>query len=156
MNDHLIKNLKLKVFWNLFWNILIFSGVLYLINSNTDMDMDWYSIPLILFFSIFYLFKDNKIILEILQNHDEITIISYSIIKGRKKLILNINEIIKLDFYKGFVIKYKNSSIKTTETFQINAEPWNNIYEQIKRLKLKVQDFEKQKKENVNLATHNS
>ena len=78
---------------------------------------------------------------------------SYSIFGGRNELNLNMEDIIELDFYRGFVVKYKNSLGKNTETFHLNAEPWNNVYGQIKKLKLAVQELEQKKIENLNLKT---
>ncbi|WP_165148672.1 hypothetical protein [Aequorivita sp. KMM 9714] len=87
--------------------------------------------------------KEQKLLLEIDVNGNQISLISYSILGGKKELNLKTSEIIELDHFKGFVVKYKNSFGKKTETFQINAEPWNNIYGQIKILKLAVQELEK-------------
>lgn len=89
---------------------------------------------LYLIYPTYLALKRNKIILEINQTNDNVVIESYSVLTGKKKLNLKLDEIIKLDFYKGFVVRYKSANVKLTETFGINAEPWNNIYGQIKQL----------------------
>ncbi|AUC74908.1 hypothetical protein [Olleya sp. Bg11-27] len=150
MNDHLIKNLKLSLVWDLLKSFILVSIILYFINS--DKPIQWSSLLIYLFFPIYYLFK-KKILLEILKTENGIIIKSYSILNGRKDLNLKISEIIELDHYNGFVIKYKNSLGKNTETFQINAEPWNNIYEQIKSLKLSVQESKQTNMKNFETNT---
>jgi hypothetical protein len=151
MNDHLIKNLKISLFWSLLGNFIISGLIIYFIN--TFKPIEWYAWLIYLLYPTYLMIKEKKILLEIRINRDEISIESYSLFGGKKELSLNINEIIELDFFRGFVIKYKNSLGKNTETFQINAEPWNNLYGQIKNLKLAVQELELSKTENLNLKT---
>ncbi|MDG5493019.1 hypothetical protein [Psychroserpens sp. SPM9] len=149
MNDHLIKNLKLSLFWSLIGNFIIGGLLLYFIN--TFKPIEWYAWLIYLVYPTYLMVREKKILLEIVINRDDINIKSYSLFGGKKELSLNINEIIELDFFRGFVIKYKNALGKNTETFQINAEPWNNLYGQIKDLKLAVQKLELSKTKNLDL-----
>jgi hypothetical protein len=149
MNDHLIKNLKISLFWSLLGNFIFGGLIIYFIN--TLKPIEWYAWLIYFIYPTYLMIKEKKILLEIRINGNQISIKSYSIFGGKKELNLNINEIIELDFFRGFVIKYNSSLGKNTETFQINAEPWNNIYGQIKNLKLAVQELRPRKSENLNL-----
>ncbi|RXR30683.1 hypothetical protein EQG68_11550 [Flavobacterium piscinae] len=115
--------------------------------------MEGYTWLIYLIYPTYLMIKGKKILLEIHIDVKKVMLKSYSIFGGRKELNLDINEIVELDFYRGFVIKYKTSLGKKTETFHLNAEPWNNLYGQIKNLKLAVQDMEQNKIENLNLKT---
>ncbi|MDP2686835.1 MAG: hypothetical protein Q8O62_06410 [Aequorivita sp.] len=92
------------------------------------------------------LFKRNKILLEIDLNDKIVIIRSYSILNGKKELNLKIDDIIEIDFFRGLFIKYKNHNEKTAQSFEINAEPWNSLYGQIRQLKLSVQENDKKLK----------
>lgn len=151
MNDHLIKNLKISLFWGLLGNFIIGGLIIYFINSLKPIE--WYAWLIYLIYPTYLMIKEKKILLGIEINGNEISIKSYSIFGGKKELNLNINEIIELDFFRGFVVKYKNSLGKNTETFQINAEPWNNVYGQIKNLKLAIQELRPKKSKKLNLKT---
>ncbi|SFZ95235.1 hypothetical protein SAMN05428642_1185 [Flaviramulus basaltis] len=151
MNDHLIKNLKISLFWSLLGNFIIGGLIIYFINSLKPIE--WYAWLIYLIYPTYLMIKEKKILLGIEINGNEISIKSYSIFGGKKELNLNINEIIELDFFRGFVVKYKNSLGKNTETFQINAEPWNNVYGQIKNLKLAIQELRPEKSKKLNLKT---
>ncbi|NGX84318.1 hypothetical protein G3A46_08325 [Aequorivita sp. KMM 9714] len=141
MNDHLIHNLKISIIWRLLVNIITVGLIIYLFN--TVKRIEWYTWLILLIYPMYLTIKEQKLLLEIDVNGNQISLISYSILGGKKELNLKTSEIIELDHFKGFVVKYKNSFGKKTETFQINAEPWNNIYGQIKILKLAVQELEK-------------
>ena len=148
MNKHLINNHRLWIVYTFLKYLFLLVVFYYLVSKN----IDWYLIILLSIYPIYSLLKNEKIILEI-NNSDEKVIISYySILKGQKELIINLDQIIEIDFYKGLVIKYKSSLGKITETYRINAEPWNNIYGQIKDLKLTFQEFQATK-EGIKLKT---
>lgn len=149
MNDHLIKNLRISLLLNLLGNFLIIALLIYI----TIGKIEWYTWLLYLIYPTYLMIKEKKILLEINMNKKAISLKSYSIFGGRNELNLNLDEIIELDFYGGFILKYKNSMGKNKETFHLNAEPWNNLYGQIKNLKLAVQEMDKKKIDNLNLKT---
>ncbi|WP_343913806.1 hypothetical protein [Aquimarina litoralis] len=88
--------------------------------------------------------KENHILLEINKIDQGFVIISYSIFKGKKELFLNSNDILKVDSYDDLRIRYKSNIGKDSLTLKITAEPWNNLFGQIKSLKL-VEQENKQK-----------
>ncbi|OEJ98750.1 hypothetical protein A8C32_06015 [Flavivirga aquatica] len=141
MNDHLIKNLRISLIKSLFGSLILGGLFFYSIKPT-----EWYYGFLYLIYPLYLTIKQRKIILEIKNELGNVKIDSYSIIRGKQELNLNISEIIELDFFNGFVIKYKDRYGKTTETYEINAEPWNNIFEQIKYLKITFQELEKNRK----------
>ena len=85
--------------------------------------------------------------MEITIYQENITIENYNILKGKKKFKLTSDELLELDFDENnSIVKYKRGKVSLTKTYEITAEPWNTIYEQIKNLKLKIQELEKEKK----------
>ena len=148
MNEHLIKKLRISVLLNFLVSIVVVGVFCYLIKDN-----EWYTGFYYLIQPTYLTFTGRKILLEIDEDSGSINIGSYSVLTGKRTFTIDINEIIELDFFRGFVVKYKNSKGKTTETFEINAEPWNTIYGQIKQLKLNFQDIEKQRKLALNLES---
>lgn len=138
MNNHLVKNHNKKTILNFGVMIIIFVVLIYFFPNI----FKWYSL---LVFAIIFIYNSLKkeILLEIILQKETVKIKSYTIINGNKELILNLNEIIELDIFSGFSIRYKNSLGKNNQPYIINAEPWNNIYTQIKNLKLALQEINK-------------
>lgn len=149
MNNHLIKNFKISLLLSWIRTIVFLGAILYFTTLLESVEptewYDWFLWSLFLIFGIYSSTKKTKILLEIGVNENEISIISYSILKGKKEINLNVKEIIEIDCYNGLEIKFKNAEGKWTESYEINAEPWNNIYGQIKSLKLAVQNLTKRK-----------
>ena len=139
MNDHLIKKLKISVLRTFLGNFIFGGLLIYLCNRIEPFE--WYFWLLCLVYPTYSMLKAEKIILEVLKTENDFTIISYAILQGKKELKLNINDIVLLDFFRGFIIKHKTIYGKKDEVYQINAEPWNSIYGQIKELKLAEQEL---------------
>jgi hypothetical protein len=150
MNDHLIKNLWISLLWSLLGSIIIISLALFFIN--TLRPIEWYKWIFVFAYPGYLMLKSKNIILSIDIIENEVQLKSFSILGGKKDLNLKLDEIIKLDFYRGLKIQYKTDYGKTTETFLLNAEPWNSLYGQIKALKLATQDL----KQNKNTRTIDS
>jgi|TARA_R100001530_G_scaffold134021_1_gene108221 hypothetical protein len=143
MNKHLIKNHRLWIVFTFLKYVCFLVIFYYLVSKN----IDWYLIILLSIYPIYSLLKNEKIILEINNSDEEVIISYYSILMGQKELSINLDQIIEIDFYKGLIIKYKSSLGKIIQTYRINAEPWNNLYGQIKDLKLAFQEFQATKEE---------
>lgn len=91
----------------------------------------------------FWGIKENHILLEINRKDQDFKIISYSIFKRKKELILNSKDIIKVDSHDDLRIRYKSNVGKDSIILKITAEPWNNLFGQIKSLKLAEQENRK-------------
>ncbi|WP_299677575.1 hypothetical protein [uncultured Dokdonia sp.] len=149
MNDHLIKNCKIDFLLRFLASLFLVSLLILLFNKIKPTE--WYIWLLYLIYPVYSTFNEEKIILEVLMNDENVTIKSYSILKGKKEVTIAIKDIIKIDFFNGFSIKYKNTVGKTKDIFKINAEPWNTLYTQIKTLKLAHQDEQLQKAKDLTI-----
>jgi len=150
MNDHLIRKLKISLVWSLLEEFLIGSILIYFFNSIQPIES--YVWLIFLIYPVYSMLKANKIILEIIKIENDFIVKSYSLFKGKQELKLNINDIIELDFFREFLIKYKSSEGNIKDVFQINAEPWNTIYGQIKQLKLAEQYLKTMNTDSLNVT----
>ncbi|GAA0728507.1 hypothetical protein GCM10009430_37740 [Aquimarina litoralis] len=146
MNDHLIKNLWISLVKNIVANLVLLLIIFYTLKSNTDFlnSNNWIEWGAYLLIFGYWGIKENHILLEINKIDQGFVIISYSIFKGKKELFLNSNDILKVDSYDDLRIRYKSNIGKDSLTLKITAEPWNNLFGQIKSLKL-VEQENKQK-----------
>ena len=137
MNDHLISNCKKRTILNLFFTLLI--GITY---YYFFQPIEW----AILIFAVtagVYNSLRRSILLGIVVDQQDITIENYNFLKGKKKFKPTQDELLGLDFYGNDIsLKYKRGNVSLTKTYQITAEPWNDLYGQIKKLKLKIQELE--------------
>jgi hypothetical protein len=148
MNNHLIKNFRNSIILNYIIALFIFGAIYYFFKTD--------SIPAALGFLIVFaynLFKRTKVLLEIKLNDKIVIITHYSIFSGKKELNLKIDDIIEMDYFIGLLIKYKTNNEIATQSFEINAEPWNSLFGQIKELKLSVQENDCQKSKNFTNST---
>jgi len=137
MNEQLIKKHKNTITKNFIIVIISFS-VLFYIYSQSIITI------ILLVFSIAYgLIKKTKILLEIREDENVIYFISYSIFNGIKERNLKLKQIEKIEFDKELIITYRGEYGKVIDTYNLNAEPWNNLYVQIKKLKLQHQECKK-------------
>ena len=137
---HLIKNYKIDLLKGKIIELIIIGGVLFYFFAIDSED------NVILIGSITLLFSAirdirTKIILGIESNSKEFTIFYYSLFKGEKTLQVRYEDLVDVDYKNDLKIKYKEYPGKAIQNFKINAEPWNNLYEQIKRFKLYSQDY---------------
>ncbi len=147
MNDHLIKNLWISLVKNIVANLVLFVIIFYVLKSNTDVlnSNSWIEWGAYLLIFGYWGIKENHILLEINEKDQGFAVLSYSIFKGKKELILNSKDILKVDSYNDLRIRYKNNVGKNSLILKITAEPWNNLFGQIKSLKL----VEQQNKQNT-------
>jgi uncharacterized protein YvpB len=141
MNNHLIKNHKYSTIKGFVIMLISYAVLVYF------FDIEKYLLIFMAIFIGYSMFKTKKILLEIILNQNSILLHTYSIINGKKEICINLEQIIEIDFDDNLIISYKDEYGKSIETFEINAEPWNNLYSRIKELKLKHQEFEILKKE---------
>jgi len=145
MNDHLITNFWISLIKKILLNLISFIIIFYLFKYNTDIlnSYDWIQWGAYLMIIGFWGIKENHILLEINRKDQDFKIISYSIFKRKKELILNSKDIIKVDSHDDLRIRYKSNVGKDSIILKITAEPWNNLFGQIKSLKLAEQENRK-------------
>ncbi len=136
MNKYLIKKYRINIIRLL---SLIVISTIFLVYS---CEVNIFTVTLLDIVILYSTFNIQGILLEIRYNENKVLLMSYSIIRGKKEFELELDKIIDVDYDGNFILTYKDDYGKDIEKYELNAEPWNNLYSQIKQLKLNIQERE--------------
>ena len=141
MNDHLIKNHRNSSIKSGIVSLVSFFVILYLTgeyDSNYSSAFSWILGFVYIVFAGFVVKTQitTKVLLEIKRNAENFEVVNYSILKGKNKLILNPQNIIEIEGQDDLRICYSDQGEENWIVLEINAEPWNNLFDGIRALKM--------------------
>lgn len=142
-----IKNVKKRALKNILSTLLISCVVFFIFHFNNKFDV-LIVLIIISFGSLFKVIK-AKVIFDLQKDNNQYLFVNYSLLNGLEELKLKREEIIRIDFIRNnLIIKYEDYPGGLEKKFEIVAEPWDEIYIQIRSFKLDIEEFKKEDKEN--------